>query len=63
MTSGNFSLDIIIKFAVYQKKNHEKIFYLVKGILFYLFFVLFNNNKSKESVTINQAGDDIYPLF
>jgi hypothetical protein len=60
------SLRDVIHFALIQDGLSQKILYIIKGLLFLMFFLKNPkkmNGKEQSVPAASQAGDDIYPLF
>ena len=55
----------IIQLALARKNGGERMKYLLLAIIFYPFLVrdMLPGAKNRDSGTLSQAGDDIYPLF
>lgn len=55
----------LLRFALAKKTARERLRYVVRGLVFYIFLAqaISAGEKGHESASSSQAGDDIYPLF
>lgn len=56
----------MLRLAFSKKKFFQKAFYILLGFIFTPFLVYAEKKEKKEGrnpLDVNQAGDDVYPLF